>query len=164
MDKKLTIAYVEKPEEAAWGKIGQGVHEYNLQEAGDLNFQRICFVLQNPEGDILGGVIQESGERGQFAQTLNPVFEALKERNYLAKVFHLDPHAIFYWAQLPPFKRAKTDLDSTEISLVDLVERLQQKKASCFVDVSFSGANMNCLLFFHEGNFTGGSYAWGSGA
>lgn len=59
MDKKLTIAYVEKPEEAAWGKIGQGVHEYNLQEAGDLNFQRICFVLQNPEGDILGGVIGE---------------------------------------------------------------------------------------------------------
>jgi GNAT superfamily N-acetyltransferase len=59
MDKKMTIAYVEKPEEAAWGKIGQGVHEYNLQEAGDLNFQRICFVLQNPEGDILGGVIGE---------------------------------------------------------------------------------------------------------
>jgi GNAT superfamily N-acetyltransferase len=59
MNKKISIAYVEKPEEAAWGKIGQGLHEYNLQEAGELNFQRICFVLQNPEGDILGGVIGE---------------------------------------------------------------------------------------------------------
>ena len=59
MNKNMTITYVEKPEEAAWGKIGQGVHEYNMQEAGDLNFHRICFVLQNPQGEIVGGVIGE---------------------------------------------------------------------------------------------------------
>lgn len=59
MDKKIEIVYVEKPEESAWGIIGQGVHEYNLQEAGDLNFQRICFVLQTPDQEILGGVIGE---------------------------------------------------------------------------------------------------------
>jgi GNAT superfamily N-acetyltransferase len=59
MNKKISITYVDKPEEAAWGIIGQGVHEYNLQEAGELNFQRICFVLQTPEGEILGGVIGE---------------------------------------------------------------------------------------------------------
>ena len=53
------------------------------------------------EMDIISGLIQESGERAQVAETLRPVFEALKERNYLVKVFHLDPHAIFYWAQLP---------------------------------------------------------------
>jgi hypothetical protein len=115
------------------------------------------------EMDIIGGVIQESGERGQLATSLKPVFEALKERNYLVKVFHLDPHAIFYWAQLPPFKRAKTDLSSSEIALVDLVERLKQKQASCFVEVTFGGANMSCILFFHQGNFIGGSYSWGVG-
>lgn len=59
MNKKVEIIYVEKPEESAWGIIGQGVHEYNLQEAGDLNFQRICFVLQAPDQEILGGVIGE---------------------------------------------------------------------------------------------------------
>jgi len=115
------------------------------------------------EMDIISGVIQESGDRAQVAENLQPVFEALKQRNYLVKVFHLDPHAIFYWAQLPPFKRAKADLNSSEISLVDLVERLMQKKASCFVDVKFTGANMSCILFFHQGNFTGGSYSWGAG-
>jgi len=115
------------------------------------------------EMDIICGVIQQSGERAQVATSLQPVFEALKQRSYLVKVFHLDPHAIFYWAQLPPFKRAKNDLDSSEISLVDLVDRLGQKKASCFVDVRFAGANMSCLLFFHQGNFMGGSYSWGAG-
>ena len=59
MDKKFEISYVEKPEESAWGIIGQGVHEYNIQEAGELNFQRICFVLQTPDQEILGGVIGE---------------------------------------------------------------------------------------------------------
>lgn len=115
------------------------------------------------EMDIISGVIQESGKRAQVAQTLQPVFQALKERNYLVKVFHLDPHAIFYWAQLPPFKRAKAQLDSSEISLAELVARLEQKKASCFVEVTFTGANMSCILFFHDGNFTGGSYSWGAG-
>ena len=115
------------------------------------------------EMDIISGVIQESNERAQVAASLKPVFEALMQRNYLVKVFHLDPHAIFYWAQLPPFKRAKADLDSSEISLIDLVDRLGQKQASCFVDVKFGGANMSCILFFHLGNFIGGSYSWGAG-
>lgn len=115
------------------------------------------------EMDIICGVIQETGERATVAKSLQPVFEVLKERNYLVKVFHLDPHAIFYWAQLPPYKRAKTELESSEISLAELVERLKQKEASCFIDVAFSGANMSCILFFHQGNFTGGSYSWGGG-
>lgn len=59
MDRKIELINVEKPEEAAWGIIGKGVHEYNLEKAGEMDFHRICFVLQTPEGDILGGVIGE---------------------------------------------------------------------------------------------------------
>ena len=47
------------------------------------------------EMDILGGIIQDSGENARVAPNLQPVFDALRERNYLVKVFHLDPHAIF---------------------------------------------------------------------
>ncbi len=115
------------------------------------------------EMDIICGVTQKSGERAQVAMSLKPVFKALKQRNYLVKVFHLDPHAIFYWAQLPPFKRAKTDLDSSDLSLNDLVGRLKKKKSSCFVDVQYGGADKSCILFFHQGDFIGGSYSWGAG-
>ena len=59
MGKNLIITYVDKPEEAAWGIIGQGVHEYNLKQAGEMDFHRICYVLQSPEGQVLGGVIGE---------------------------------------------------------------------------------------------------------
>lgn len=115
------------------------------------------------EMDMLGGVIQDTGESALVARTMQPVFEALKERNYLVKVFHLDPHAIFYWAQMPPYKRAKEDIESSETSLTELVDQFAQKKASGFVDIKFSSTNMNTIIFFHQGNFTGGSYSWGAG-
>lgn len=59
MGKKLNIVYVEKPEEGAWGVIGRGVGTYNKEQAGDNQFQRLCYVLQENSEEILGGVISE---------------------------------------------------------------------------------------------------------
>jgi GNAT superfamily N-acetyltransferase len=57
VDKEYSIVYVEKPEQSAWGIIGHGISDYNKQQAGDANGQRICFVLQGPDLEIAGGVI-----------------------------------------------------------------------------------------------------------
>jgi GNAT superfamily N-acetyltransferase len=54
MDDGYDILYVEKPE---WAIIGQGITEYNEQQAGKENGKSLCFVLKGPEGEILGGVI-----------------------------------------------------------------------------------------------------------
>ena len=59
MSEEYQIVYVEKPEESAWGIIGRGVGAYNKQQAGDNKFQRLCFVLQMPEKEIVGGVLGE---------------------------------------------------------------------------------------------------------
>ena len=59
MDEEYQIVCVDKPEESAWGIIGQGVHNYNMQQAGDQEFQRLCFVLHAPDQVIVGGVIGE---------------------------------------------------------------------------------------------------------
>ena len=60
MTEEYHIVYVEKPEESAWGIIGRGVSHYNKQQAGDNNFQRLCFVLQTPDQEIVGGVLGET--------------------------------------------------------------------------------------------------------
>ena len=60
MDEEYSIVYVEKPEESAWGIIGRGVSSYNLQQAGDNKFQRLCFVLTTPDQEIVGGVLGET--------------------------------------------------------------------------------------------------------
>jgi GNAT superfamily N-acetyltransferase len=60
MHDDLSIVYIGNPEEFAWSVIGQGVGTYNKQQAGDNNFQRLCFVLQGSDEEILGGVIAEA--------------------------------------------------------------------------------------------------------
>ncbi len=59
MQGKYQIQYVEKPEESAWGIIGGGVSAFNLQQAGDQDFSRICFGINGPDEEIVGGVLGE---------------------------------------------------------------------------------------------------------
>lgn len=115
------------------------------------------------EMDIINGVIQESGRHAEMAPSLHPIFELLQQRTYLVSVFQLDPNAIFFWAHIPPFQRAKKNLRTDAVSLSDLIEHLHQKKLSCFVDVRFCKEKKNGLLFFNQGILTGGSYSWGAG-
>ncbi len=54
MDEEYRIVYADKPE---WGIIGKGIHDFNIQQAGEGNQQSLCFVLQAPDQEIVGGVI-----------------------------------------------------------------------------------------------------------
>jgi GNAT superfamily N-acetyltransferase len=54
MDEEYQISYVDKPE---WGIIGQGIHTYNIEQAGDDQGKQLCFVLRGPDQEIVGGVI-----------------------------------------------------------------------------------------------------------
>ncbi len=54
MEEAYQIDYVDQPE---WGVIGQGIRDYNTQQAGDDHHQRLCFVLRAPGEEIAGGVI-----------------------------------------------------------------------------------------------------------
>jgi GNAT superfamily N-acetyltransferase len=57
MSPEYEIVYVAHPEQSAWGLIGRGITDFNEQHAGDDRSHRICFVIQGPDQDILGGVI-----------------------------------------------------------------------------------------------------------
>ena len=59
MKEEYQIVYEENPEDSAWGIIGRGVATFNKQQAGDNQFQRLCFVLQAPEQEIVGGILGE---------------------------------------------------------------------------------------------------------
>lgn len=59
MTEEYNIRYVEKPEVSAWEIIGRSLDRYNIQQAGEIGFQRICFVLESPDREIAGGVLGE---------------------------------------------------------------------------------------------------------
>jgi GNAT superfamily N-acetyltransferase len=60
MDGEYQIAYVDNPEQSAWGIIGRGISDYNKDQAGDGKFQRLCFALYAPDQTIVGGVLGET--------------------------------------------------------------------------------------------------------
>lgn len=59
MTEEFTIVFEAKPEESAWGIIGRGVAQFNRDHAGDNRFQRLCYLLKNTSGEVVGGVIAE---------------------------------------------------------------------------------------------------------
>jgi GNAT superfamily N-acetyltransferase len=59
MEDEYAVSYVDDPEESAWGIIGRGVGTFNKQQAGENDFQRLCYVLNSPEEEIMGGVLAE---------------------------------------------------------------------------------------------------------
>ncbi|MBG0770431.1 MAG: GNAT family N-acetyltransferase [Anaerolineaceae bacterium] len=44
-------------EEPPWEIIGGALTEFNTRQAGDDHGRNLCFVLETPEGEIVGGVI-----------------------------------------------------------------------------------------------------------
>lgn len=57
MSEEYKIVYTEEP---AWGVIGGGIHEYNEQEGGESHGKILCYVLQNADEEVVGGVIGET--------------------------------------------------------------------------------------------------------
>lgn len=54
MSEEYEIIYLDQPE---WGVIGQGITDYNAEQAGDDKGKNLCFVLRSPDGVVVGGVI-----------------------------------------------------------------------------------------------------------
>uniref|UniRef100_UPI0040559F9A hypothetical protein n=1 Tax=Candidatus Electronema sp. TaxID=2698783 RepID=UPI0040559F9A len=116
------------------------------------------------ESDIVRGLTQNRGEHALASEQLDHVLAALRQRNFQVSVYYLDPDSIFFWGQLPAFRRAKERLPSSKVSLPDLVFRLNKKDFSGFIEVDVKGRNEQAaVLFFHQGQRRGGSYYWGTG-
>ena len=54
MENDYQITYLDEPE---WGIIGRGIRDFNLQQAGNDNYQNICYVLRESGQEIVGGII-----------------------------------------------------------------------------------------------------------
>ncbi len=115
------------------------------------------------EQEILRGIIQQSGQDARDSQELDSILQLLSSENFQITVYHLDSASIFYWSEIPPFRRNRTIIDTTKFTLSDLAIRLQEINFSGFIDIDMGAENPSAVLFFHKGKRLGGSYSWGKG-
>jgi GNAT superfamily N-acetyltransferase len=57
MDQDYRLVDAGKPEDAEWSTIGGGISQFNKQQAGDDDYQGLCFVLRSSDDEIVGGII-----------------------------------------------------------------------------------------------------------
>jgi len=115
------------------------------------------------ENEIISSLLQEKGGKAISPPSFEIIRGSFYSANFSVKVYQLEAHAIFYWAQMPSFQRAKSALKSTEIPLPDLIFRLRQKQFSGFIEVELVNKDDSAVLFFNEGERIGASYTWGTG-
>jgi len=54
MEEEFHIVYREKP---AWELVGGGITEFNTEKAGEADERHLCFVVEGPDEEVVGGVI-----------------------------------------------------------------------------------------------------------
>ncbi len=59
MSEAYSIESVETPTNPMWEAIGGGIHQYNVQQAGEPHGKSVCIVLYGPNREIGGGLIGE---------------------------------------------------------------------------------------------------------
>jgi len=57
MDEEYNIISLDKPDDSVWDVVGWGIHNYNMQIAGDTQSKQLCFVLRTPDEKTVGGLI-----------------------------------------------------------------------------------------------------------
>ncbi len=60
MEDEFEIRIVEQPDKTFWGTVGQGLRDFNTEQAGDDNIKDLSVALYSPLGDLVGGVIAET--------------------------------------------------------------------------------------------------------
>lgn len=60
MNAEYQIIQIEQPDDAAWNLIGGGIHDFNIQQAGDDHGKLLYFALQGPGQELVGGLIGET--------------------------------------------------------------------------------------------------------
>jgi GNAT superfamily N-acetyltransferase len=81
MSNEYDFIYVDKPDDALWGVVGGGIHNYNTQQAGNTQSKQLCFVLYGPDHETAGGLIGET-YWGWFYINLLFVKDELRGRGY----------------------------------------------------------------------------------
>lgn len=115
------------------------------------------------EYDIVRGLTQKNNEPALIANQLNYILPLLQEKIFQVTIYYLDADSIFFWGQMPAFRRTQEVLTSDKMRLPDLIFRLSQKEFSGFIEIDVDEKEGCAVLFFYEGQRRGGSYYWGNG-
>lgn len=112
---------------------------------------------------LLDGVLMDKEGETTGKEAVDRMMTAAAENNYVIGVYEIDPEKIYFWASITAAKKIYKDLSTEFTDLDGLINKMSAEKLTGFIEVSIDDGKDGAVLFFHSGQFIGGSYTWENG-
>ena len=137
------------------GEVGCGsLYFKSLSSEGILFFDK---------DEILNGIFSTKNEETTGPKIVNPLIKSSETTNYSLSVYVLRTEDIYLWSTIPEAKRIYQDLTTEFTDLEGLIKKMKSEELTGFIEVAIGEDKGGGLVFFNNGQISGGSYSWGSG-
>jgi hypothetical protein len=120
-------------------------------------------ILFFDKDEILNGVFSQRGEETTGAEVVDVLINSSESTNYALSVYLLRAEDIYFWSTIPAAKRIYQDLTTEFTDLEGLIKKMKAEGLTGFIDVQIGEGQGAGLIFFNNGQISGGSYSWGNG-
>ena len=137
---------------------------------GDLGSGAIHFKSPSSEGviffdkdELLTGTFKNKGGEVEGKAAIDRLSEVLVNENFAVSIYEIDPEKVYFWANIPTAEKIYKDLSTEFTDLEGLIKKMGSEKLTGYIDVSINNGKEGGLIFFSNGEISGGSYSWGEG-
>ena len=137
---------------------------------GEVGCGALSFKSSSSEGilffdkdEILNGIFLQKNDELTGSGAIDLLIQSSESTNYSLSVYLLRAEDIYFWSTMPTAKRIYQDLTTEFTDLEGLIKKMKSEGLTGFIEVSIGDAKGEGLIFFNNGQVSGGSYSWGSG-
>jgi hypothetical protein len=137
---------------------------------GEVGCGALSFKSSSSEGilffdkdEILNGIFFQKNDELTGPEAVDFLIQASESTNFSLNVYLLRAEDIYFWSTMPNAQRLYQDLTTEFTDLEGLIKKMKSEGLTGFIEVVIGDAKGEGLIFFNNGQISGGSYSWGSG-
>ncbi|MBC2734659.1 MAG: hypothetical protein HF981_09905 [Desulfobacteraceae bacterium] len=137
---------------------------------GEVGCGALSFKSSSSEGilffdkdEILNGIYFQKNNELTGSEAVDQLIQLSESTNFSLNVYLLRAEDIYFWSTMPNAQRIYQDLTTEFTDLEGLIKKMKSEGLTGFIEVVIGDANGEGLIFFNNGQVSGGSYSWGSG-
>jgi hypothetical protein len=137
---------------------------------GEVGCGALSFKSSSSEGilffdkdEILNGIFFQKNNESTGSGAVDQLIQSSESTNFSLNVYLLRSEDIYFWSTMPNAQRIYQDLTTEFTDLEGLIKKMKSEGLTGFIEVVIGDAQGEGLIFFNNGQISGGSYSWGSG-
>ncbi|MFP4474249.1 MAG: hypothetical protein ACLFOY_01730 [Desulfatibacillaceae bacterium] len=113
--------------------------------------------------EVLSGSYEDKSTKLEGQSAVDRLTKDARSDSFAINVYEIDPEMIYFWANIPFAEVMYKDLSTEFTDLEALIAKMGDQQLTGYIDVAGASDKESGILFMHNGEIIGGSYAWGEG-